>query len=101
MCREVNELPPQMLCKALSIIIINACRHYVLRKTTAGALRGNEDYRRLGKLAAGFQRLIQRLIKSKREHLMEWQSKERFYLVKKWFPVASSVEALEITVPSG
>lgn len=52
MCRKVNELPPQMLCKALSIIIINACRHYVLRNTTAGASHGKEDYRRLGKLAA-------------------------------------------------
>lgn len=50
---------------------------------------GKEDYRRLGKLAAVFQRLIQRLIKSKRNHLLERQSGERFILVGKGLPVVS------------
>lgn len=40
-CNQVNELPFQMLCIALSIIIIAVSRHYAQGKTTAGALHGN------------------------------------------------------------
>lgn len=41
-CKQVNELPSQMLCLALSIITIATSRHYVQGKSTAGVLCGNK-----------------------------------------------------------